>query len=116
TTLNEPLFMECARALAMKTVTDGGSSDTERLEFVVLSCLSREPHEEELQVLQEFLDKLLQRFNGDGVDPWPLISSDDNDKDRLRSELSDDTSPAQLAAWTALARVVMNLDETITKE
>jgi hypothetical protein len=116
TTLNEPLFMECARALAMKTLTDGGSSDTERLEFVVLSCLSREPHEEELHVLQEFLDKQLQRFNSDGVDPWPLISSDDKDKDRLNSELSDDTSPAKLAAWTALARVVMNLDETITKE
>jgi hypothetical protein len=115
TTLNEPLFMECARELAMKTMTEGGNSDVERLEYVVLACLSREPKEEEQQVLQEFLDKQKQRFNSEGIDPWPLIA-DDKDKAALSSKLTNGTGAAELAAWTALARVVMNLDETITKE
>ena len=116
TTLNEPLFVECARELANKTVTEGGNSDDERLEYVVLSCLSREPQDEELQVLQEFLDKQRQRFASNGADPWPLVAADDKDKESQKPRLPDGTSPAELAAWTALARVVMNLDETITKE
>jgi hypothetical protein len=116
TTLNEPLFMESARALALKTVTEGGKSDTERLEYVVLACLSREPKDEELQVLQEFLDKQKRRFTSEGTDPWPLIAGDDKQKQAVSSKLTNGTDAAELAAWTALSRVVLNLDETITKE
>jgi hypothetical protein len=116
TTLNEPLFMDCARSLAMKTVSEGGGSDRERLEYVVLACLSREPKDEELHVLEEFLDKQKQRFTTGGVDPWLLIAADDKHKEALSSKLPDSKGAAELAAWTALARVVMNLDETITKE
>ncbi len=99
----------------MNTVTEGGKSDHERLAYVVLSCLSREPKDDELQVLQEFLDKQRQRF-ASGADPWPLVAADDKDKESLKSRLPEGTSPAELAAWTALARVVINLDETISKE
>jgi mono/diheme cytochrome c family protein len=116
TTLNETQFVECARALAIRTVAEGGENDTQRLEYVIATCLSREPQDEELKVLQEFLDKQKQRFTSQGADPWPLIASDDKEKESLRSKLPEDTSPAELAAWTALARVVINLDETITKE
>jgi hypothetical protein len=116
TTLNEPLFVECARALAINTVTEDDKSDTGRLEQVVLSCLSREPQDEELHLLQEFLAKQRQRFTSGGADPWPLIAADDKDKETVAARLSNGTSPAELAAWTALARVVINLDETITKE
>jgi hypothetical protein len=116
TTLNEPLFVECARALAMNTVAKSRESDAERLEQVVLSCLSREPQDEELQVLQEFLGKQRQRFTSGGADPWPLIAADEKDKETVTAKLPNGTSPAELAAWTALARVVINLDETITKE
>jgi hypothetical protein len=116
TTLNEPLFMDCARALAMKAITEGGSGDAERLEYVVLACLSRAPNDEELQVLQEFMDKQKKRFTSDGIDPWPLIAADEKDKKRLASNLPAGSNPGELAAWTALTRVVMNLDESITKE
>jgi uncharacterized protein DUF1553 len=116
TTLNEPLFVECARELAKRTVTEGGKSDNERLKYVVLSCLSREPQDEELKVLDGFLDEQRQRFTSSGADPWPLIAANDKEKESLNSRLPEGTSPAELAAWTALARVVVNLDETITKE
>jgi hypothetical protein len=116
TTLNEPLFVECARALAMKLLKDGGSSDAERLATAVKRCLSREPHAEELKLLQGFLDRQRQRFSRDGANPWPLLADDDKAKQRISAELSAGTTPSDLAAWTALARVVLNLDETITKE
>jgi Protein of unknown function (DUF1553) len=113
TTLNEALFLECAGGLAAKTVCDGGKSDIERLTYVVRRCLSREPTEDELSVLIGFLDRQRQRFESGDADPMPLIS--DMPQSMLQKSLAT-ASPAELAAWTTVGRVVLNLDETITKE
>jgi mono/diheme cytochrome c family protein len=112
TTLNEPLFFECARALAVKIVTQGGASDNERLTFAVHRCLDRDPRENELTTLQQFLDRQRERFRQDPAGAATLVTG----ADLPSTKPSDDTSSADLAAWTALARVVLNLDETITKE
>jgi hypothetical protein len=85
TTLNEPLFLEAARALALRTVRDGGVSDAARVTYAFRRCLARQPTEAESAELLSFLNK-------------------------ERGRLSD------FAAWTALSRVLLNLDETITKE
>ncbi len=116
TTLNEPLFLECARALAVRTLANGGASDEERLAFAVRCCLSRKPAADELAVLQRFLGRQMERFEQADADPWSLLIDDESDKESVKSELPEGTTPAQLAAWTTLARVVLNLDETITKE
>ncbi len=116
TTLNEPLFMECARALALKLVRDGGTTDSERLTNAIKRCLSREPQGDELKVLQRFLDRQRQRFASAGADPWKLLVDDETTKQKLSAEIPTKTTPADLAAWTAVARVILNLDETITKE
>jgi hypothetical protein len=116
TTLNEPLFVECARALALELVSEGGNSDAERLAIGIKRCLSREPKGDELSVLQKFLDRQRERFGNKGIDPWPLLANDAAAKEELMSELPAGSSAADLAAWTATARVMLNLDETITKE
>ena len=116
TTLNEPLFVECARALALKVLAAGGTTDAQRLAYAVRRCLSRDPKEQEQRVLHEFLDRQKLRFHGSGADPWPLLASDEKAKQKLSAQLPAGTSPADLAAWTAVARVILNLDETITKE
>jgi hypothetical protein len=116
TTLNEPLFLECARALAIKLFTKGGSTDAGRLAYAVRRCLGRDPKVQEQKVLQDLLDREKQRFDRKGADPWPLLASDDKSKRKLSSELPPGAKPADLAAWTAVARVILNLDETITKE
>ena len=116
TTLNEPLFMECARALAVKTLSEGGATDAERLRYAVGSCLSRKPTDHEAEVLLRFLNRQKERFQGEAVDPWQILVDDDKEKERLSARLPAGASPAELAAWTALARVILNLDETITKE
>jgi hypothetical protein len=115
TTLNETLFMEAARALAMRAVREG-STDDERLSNLVRRCLSRDPSAKEVNVLHEFLGRQKQRFGEEGADPWPLITADDAEKEKLAAQLNGKANPADLAAWTALARVVLNLDETITKD
>jgi hypothetical protein len=112
TTLNETVYLECARELAKRTVAEGGSTDEERLAYAVRRCLSREPRSEELAVLKDFLVRQRERFSSEGADPWPLIA----DEKPADGKLEVNASPPDLAAWTALARVVLNLDETITKE
>ncbi|MCU0227024.1 MAG: PSD1 and planctomycete cytochrome C domain-containing protein [Bryobacterales bacterium] len=86
TTLNEPLFYEAAQALAARTLADGGTDDATRLQWAFARCTSRKPTDAEQAELTRFLALQQQRF-GD---------------------------PQQ--AWTAVARLLLNLDETITKE
>jgi hypothetical protein len=115
TTLNEPVFVECARALAIELLSESGKTDAERMASAVRQCLSREPDDKEMRVLQAFLDEQRKRFSA-GTDPWPLLADDDKSKQKLSAAMPGGASPADLAAWTAVARVVMNLDEAITKE
>jgi hypothetical protein len=115
TTLNETLFMECARAIAICIVKES-ATDGDRLNHLVRRCLSREPRSDETKILQDFLDRQKRRFADSSSDPWALITSDDVDKERVSDQLPDGATPADLAAWTALARVVLNVDEMITKE
>jgi hypothetical protein len=86
TTLNEPLALEAARALALKTLREGGQTDRDRLTYAFRRCVARRPTDAEMHELLGFLEKQTVRL------------------------------PDVEAAWTALSRVLLNLDETITKE
>ena len=86
TTLNEPLFMEAAHALAERAMHDGGATDGEKLAYAFRRSVARKPTVQESASLLAFLEKQKQRL------------------------------PDASAAWTALSRVLLNLDETITKE
>jgi hypothetical protein len=112
TTLNEPIFLECARALALRTVRDGGLNDAQRLAWAFRRCLSRSPTETEASALLSLLDRQSRHFQQPGADPWSLAADDP----KKPPQLPPSTSPAQLAAWTAVSRVLLNLDETITKQ
>src|SRR5207302_1385708 len=61
TTLNEPVFLDCARALALRTVCEGGTDDSHRIAFAFRSCLSRQPTEGEAAALLALLSKESQR-------------------------------------------------------
>ncbi len=112
TTLNETLFLECARSLARKTLADGGPNDAERVTLAFRRCTGRKPSPREREVLLAFLTKQIERFSAPGAKPWDLAADDPAHPPKLPSGVS----PAQGAAWTALARLLLNLDETITKE
>ncbi len=112
TALNEPLFLEAARALALKTLREGGNSDSERVTFAFRSCLARSPEAAELTELLSLLEKQSGRLAEGWISPWGIAGLDSKQK----PELPKGTTPVQLAAWTAVSRVLLNLDETITKE
>ncbi len=112
TTLNEPLFLEAARALALRTLAEGGRDEGERLVFAFRCCLTRRPTERELRVLKGFLKRQVERFSAAGARPWDLAADDPAKAPRL----PEGATPAEAAAWTAVARLLLNLDETITRE
>jgi hypothetical protein len=111
-TLNEPLFLECARALGLKTLAEGGQTDAARLTFAFSRCTSRAPDDAESAALLALLSKQIERFSAADAKPWELAANDPANPPALPAG----ATPAQLAAWTAVSRVLLNLDETITKE
>ena len=110
--MNEPEFLDCARALALRTVRDGGVLDADLLTFAFRRCVARRPSAAETTTLLALLDKETTRFGPGGLNPWDLAAANPSE----RPKLPDGVSPARLAAWTAVSRVLLNLDETITKE
>lgn len=112
TTLNEPLFMEASRALARQMAATVGMDDTQRLAFGFRRCVSRLPTETESQVLLKLLKDQQSRFSQSDMKPLELAVDDPEHP----GELPGGASAVDLAAWTAVARVLLNLDETITKE
>jgi hypothetical protein len=111
-TLNEPIFLECARALAQRAVRDGGSTDSDRLTYAFRRVLARPPDEREASILLDLLHKETRRFDRPGAHPWELAANDPNKPPALPPGVT----PKDLAAWTAVARVLLNLDETMTNQ
>jgi mono/diheme cytochrome c family protein len=109
TTLNEPMFLETARALALKTVREGGATEKDRLRFAFRRVVSRTPSEREADMLLTLLAKQTEKHK---ADPWQLAADDPANPPALPAGVT----PAQLAGWTTLSRVLLNLDEAITKE
>jgi hypothetical protein len=114
TTLNEPLFVESAQALALRTLKEGGSADRDRMAYAFRLCTARPPSAEETEVLMKLLAKEDQRI----ADGWlnALDLSGVAARNKGTAILPAGVTPRQLAAWFSISRVLLNLDETITKE
>ena len=110
--LNEPIFVECAQALARKTLSEGGKNDADRIRYVFRRVLARTPDAGEQQDLLALLEKERQRLADGWLNPNEIASG----KSEPLKELPPGVTPTQLAAYTVVSRVVLNLDETITKE
>jgi len=112
TSLNETVFMECARALARQMLAHGGATDGERLSHGFRRVLSRAPEGDEMAALQGLLDRQKARIAEGWVSPAELATG----KAETPTDLPPGTSPTQLAAYTVVSRALLNLDEAITKE
>jgi mono/diheme cytochrome c family protein len=111
TTLNETVFVECARALARKVLEHGGRTDPERVTYAFRRVLGRKPTADERKVLLGLLEAQSRR-----IDEGRLVAHELAAGGVAPTDSSPNVSTEQLAAYTALSRVLLNLDETITKE
>ena len=111
TTLNEPVFVESAQALAARALKEGGPTDRDRAAYAFRLCTARVPSQAEIDVLLALLAKEDRRL----ADGW-LNALDLAGLKTGAEALPGDSTPRRLAAWSVVARVILNLDETITKE
>jgi len=106
TLLNDQAFVEFAQALAARILKEGAKSNPERVEQAFRWCLARKPSPSERQRLLDLLNQELTAFAQAPAEALALVS---------REKVSA-FDPKQLAAWTTVSRVLLNLDETITRE
>ncbi len=107
--MNDPTYVEAARALAQRALIEGGDSDSGRLAFMYRRATAREPSPKEKDVLLTLLHQQIEDYR-----QYP-----DNAKELLavgESPYDSSLDEQQLAAWTMVASTILNLDETITKE
>jgi hypothetical protein len=94
------------------TLREGGSTDDGRVRFAFRRCVSREPDAKEKAALEALLAKEEARYADGKHNPWDLAADDPAQPPALPGGVT----PAQAAAWTVVSRVMLNLDETITKQ
>jgi hypothetical protein len=106
--LNDPSYVEAARVFAEHIIKEGGDTLADRLTWAYRRALSREPRSEEAKVLSELYQKHYQDYRNDPQAARRLISSGE-------SPVPQKVDISELATWTSVARVILNLHETITR-
>lgn len=107
--LNDPTFVEAARALAEMTLKSGADSDEARCRFILRRCLSHPADEKEVAVLKQVLETARKDFAARPADAAKLLAIGNAPLDKT-------LPPAELAACTQAARVALNLHETLTRD
>lgn len=106
--LNDPAFVEAAVALAVRMMRETEGDLTQRAAHGFRLCTGREPDAQEVEVLVALFEAELARFEVDAEAAAALTT--------LPFEIDTlDLSPPELAAWSLVANVLLNLDETVTR-
>jgi len=109
TTLNDITYIEAARVFAESLLKTSAANDDARIALAMNRSTGRPPHEEEMAILLGSLAKYRKSFEGDSASALALLQVGESKHD---SKLP----AAEHAAWTNLCNLILNLDETLTKE
>lgn len=107
-TLNDPQFIEAARALAQLTLAKAGENLESRIDFLARRLLARPFQPTEQQVVRASVERLIAFYQSHPEDATRLLAVGE-------LEPSATQEPAIVAAWTMLANELMNLDEVLNK-
>ena len=106
--LNDPTYVEAARVFAARVLQQGGKTDAERIAAAVRLALARKPSAGETRILLALLEKHRQEYRRDEQAARALAEVG-------QAKPPSDLPAVELAAWTSVARTVLNLHETITR-
>ena len=106
--LNDAQYVEAARVLAEHALTEGGQTPEQRIRFIFRRLTGREPDAQEMKLLKTLLQEQAAGFKAEPERAAKLISVGDQKADA-------NLEAAELAATTALAQAIMNLDATVWK-
>ena len=107
--LNDPTYVEASRFLAARMLTQGGKTATGRINYAFRRATGRTPDPQERAVLVKAAQEALAHYRkqSDEVAALLTVGASKNDPK---------LDPKELAAWTTVASIILNLDETITKQ
>lgn len=103
-TMNDPVFIEANQALARRVM-----KEADKLGLMFRLCLAREPSDKERRTLMELHAQALVELRQDAAKAQALAT-------QPLGPVPEGADPADLAAWTAVANVVMNLDEFLMRK
>jgi hypothetical protein len=104
--LNDPSFIEAARAYAEKTLKQ--ADDSNAISYAFERALARPPGREELIFLREFYQREMQRYRNDPAAAQEFLAIG-------QSPVAVEEDSAEMAAMTSVTRVILNLHETVTR-
>ncbi|MFL6276574.1 MAG: DUF1553 domain-containing protein [Blastocatellia bacterium] len=107
--MNDPTYIEAARALAMRAAREGGKDTASRLRYAFRLATARWPTAQESTVLRDLLAKQLAAYRRDNKAALALLKVGE-------SPLDPKLDAAETAAWIVVTSAILNLDETITRE
>jgi hypothetical protein len=105
--LNDPIYVEASRVFAERILKSGETTE-KRIAFAYRQALDRKPLPEETELLTALVEKHWKQYREDKAAAAELLSAG-------ARPAAKDLDPAELAAWTSVARVLLNLHETITR-
>lgn len=106
--MNDPTYVEASRKLAERMMNEAGPDENSRICFAFQNATSREPRAQELAVLKKIYEAQLDVYRSDPAAATKLLAVGESARDTK-------LDVPELAAWTTVASVILNLDETITR-
>ena len=107
-TMNDPVYIEAAQALARRTIAQGGKTTEERAAFALKACLVRPATDAELSRLVKLYDDAKAKFAKDATKATQFATAP-------LGPLPKGVEAVDAAAWTVVANVILNLDEMLLK-
>ena len=107
--LNDTTFVEAARGFAERALKQGGATPQERLKFAFRTATGRYPKPNELSVLLSNLNKGLARYHEDRAAAEKLLKVGESKADAA-------LNPVEVAAYTGVMSLILNLDEVLSRE
>jgi len=106
--MNDPQYVEASRWLAQRMMKQSGEKPEDRVMFAFELATARKPTERECAVLMNVFNTQIEKYRADQDGAIKLISIGESKRD-------ENLDVAELAAWTCVANMILNLDETVTK-
>jgi len=107
--MNDPTYVEAARALGVRALREGGKETTSRLRYAFRLATARWPSAQEVSVLRDLLTRQMAVYRRDTRAAVALLKVGE-------SPLDQNLDVAEAAAWTVVSSTILNLDETISRE
>ena len=107
--MNDVTFLEASRKLAERIMIEGGMTPESRIEYGFKLLLARPPSAKQKQIMLTTQARMAADFHNDPTAANQFLQQGE-------SPIARGTDPAELAAWTSIASLMLNMDEAITKQ